>query len=134
MKKLLTTLGILITIGTFAGMVYAFTNHYAEKAELEEQQAYTQKEFETIYSELAYFSNLRDLDRLEDELNWVEKQLHRIEDRWGEKFKEQTGRYYQTIEELLAFMPEEYREEYRDLEVKRDNLKKQIAEKSKKVD
>lgn len=113
--------GIIIAVGTVVGMYYAFETHFARASTVEE-----------IREEVAAVSDRVDAMKLEDELLLVKKKMFNLEDRWSPKFKEEYGRYPHSIDELLAFMPKEYRDEYRELDDKRKDLEKKIEEKNKK--
>ena len=125
LTKIGVALGSVITLATLLGFGFAVESHYAKEAP-------TAMAFEEVRADLMMVSNRIDAMKLEDELLLVKKKLFGLEDRWGEKFKTEHGRYHQSIEELLAFMPKEYRDEYRSLSERKEKLEKQIEEKNKK--
>jgi hypothetical protein len=58
-----------------------------------------------------------DLERhkLEERRDAVQERIWKMEDVWGERFYAAHDRYYESIEELLAWMPQDARDQYRDL-------------------
>lgn len=117
------TLATIITIGTIIGFVFVVDSHFA-KAEP------TQVAIDNVIEDLLLLNDRVEAMKIEDELLMVKKKLYAIEDRWGEKYRDANGgKYHESIEQLLAFMPKEYREEYRQLDEKRKLLEKQLEEK-----
>lgn len=104
----------ILTLSALVGGVFAVENHYANKQETE-------------YAITAVNERI-DIIKLEDELVTVKKKMYDLEDRWGKKFKEEHNRYYHTIEELLAFMPKEYKKEYLELKDRKKVLEKEIED------
>ena len=116
MKKSISLVAaFIITIGTIIGMAYAVETHYAKASEMR-----------MVESDISDVNDRIDAMKLEDEILLIKKKLYSIEDRWGSKFKEEHGRYHHTIDELLAFMPKEYRNEYRELKERLDQLEKRL--------
>ena len=124
-KRVGVILGVIVTLATILGFGFAVDDHYAKAGA-------TTIAIEEVQADLEMVGNRIDAMKLEDELLLVKKTMYDLEDRWGVKFKEEFGRYHHTLEELLAFMPEEYRNEYRGLVEKKIDLEKKIEEKNKK--
>jgi len=124
LKKIMIVLASIATLSTLLGAGFIVDGHFAKETP-------TSASFAEVRSDIVMVSARIDAMKLEDELLLVKKKMYGLEDRWGKKFKEENDRYYHTIKELLAFMPEEYRDEYRELEDERDDLEKQIEEKNK---
>lgn len=58
-----------------------------------------------------------DLERhkLEERRDAVQERIWKMEDVWGERFYAAHDRYYESLEELLAWMPQDARDQYREL-------------------
>jgi len=58
-----------------------------------------------------------DLERhkLEERRDAVQERIWKMEDVWGERFFAAHDRYYESLEELLAWMPQDARDQYREL-------------------
>ena len=101
MKRIIVALALVTSLAAFTGIVLKFNSSYAR-------------------AEVVYAVSARvDTHILEDELRAITEKMWKIEDRWTEAFIERYNRYPESIVELLASMPQERREDYRDLEKRR---------------
>ena len=66
--------------------------------------------------------------KIEVRMRRIQERMWALDDYWGTKFYEARGRYYQTLEELIRFMTQEARDQYRALQEEYRALEKRLAE------
>ena len=55
---------------------------------------------------------------IEQEIRAVQERMWTMEQRWGQQFRNEHGRWYRDIDELLAYMSPEARKEYQELQAR----------------
>jgi len=73
-----------------------------------------------------------DVKIIQDRIGWVKQQLWEMEDRWSDRFYKETGDYPDSIDELKAFMNDDARERYRELEEELAKLERELDAKATK--
>ena len=96
-KMVLSAIGAVAIIGSIIGTYQGLTTYFA-----------TAEAVEVVAKDL-------ERHKLEERRDAVQERIWKMEDVWGERFYDHHGRYYETIEELLAWMPQEARDQYREL-------------------
>ena len=115
MKKLLTVLALVAALGSFSGIVLKFNSSFAKTEAVE----YLTAKIDAVNDRITIM-------KLEDSLVTINKKMWAIEDRWTAKFVAEKDRNPESISELKLFMPKEYRDDYRDLELKKSDVENKI--------
>ena len=109
MSNLKTTLAVIAMLAGFATMVLAVNGTFARTTALERVE------------------NKVDTHALEQELKYLDERMWETRLRWSDRFEFEKGHWPDTLEELLAFMTKEAREDYRDLEARAEEIEKKLA-------
>ena len=72
--------------------------------------------------------------KIEVRMKHLQERMWTMEDRWGERYKENQGRIHHTMHELVMFMTAEARETYRELEAEYEALEAELEPKEKADD
>lgn len=125
LKKIGILLGSIVTLASLLGAGFAVDNHFAKATP-------TVESFAAVQDDIHRVSQRIDAMKLEDELLIVKKKIDRLEDRWGKVFYDRFERYWQTKEELKGVMPDDYKEDYTELQDEKVRLEKEIEKKNEK--
>lgn len=107
-KTLASIVGAMGIVSLAIGGVIAADTRYAKSAELS-----------TVEVRL-------DIKIIQDRINGIQERLWIIEDRWTVRFKAEFDRLPNSIDELKAYMSEDVRETYRQLEMELQRLQEEL--------
>ena len=107
-KTLASVVGAMGIVSLAIGGVIAADTRYAKSAELS-----------TVEVRL-------DIKIIQDRINGIQERLWIIEDRWTVRFKAEFDRLPNSIDELKAYMSEDVRETYRQLEMELQKLQEEL--------
>ena len=89
--------------------------------------------FDARYARASYVQSVAErLDNkiIQDKMDNLQERMWKLEDRWTNIFWEKHLRLPESLEELLASMSEDARENYRALKAEYDKLEKQLEKKT----
>lgn len=121
-KKISLILGVILSLAAVFTLLSNYECSIAKADDIE----MVREEIANVDMKVASLEKKVAISELEQELLLVNQKMFAIEDRWSPKFKEEYGRPHASIEELLAFMPLEYRNQYRDLVAEKAEIKDKI--------
>jgi ABC-type phosphate transport system auxiliary subunit len=94
----MAVIGSILTIGAVVALGATVDGRYAK------------------VQEVATVSERLERKILQDQIDFIQKQIWDLEDRWTERYLRENGDYHDSREELVAFMSEDARQRLRELE------------------
>jgi hypothetical protein len=118
-RQILPALGVILTIGAVVTLGGAVDSRYAKSAMVEAELVEAAEEVTLVSARL-------DRKILQDKIDYKQKQIWDLQNRWTERFVKAKEREPVSLDELKAFMFPDARETLRDYEKQLEELKAEL--------